>query len=68
VHLRAPSVDKGVSSFLWAFFFFGYLFLGGLAIGVDKGQALIFSALLGLGIFFFIRILGDRPPRRAPGT
>ena len=66
MHLRAPSVDKGVSSFLWAFFFFLYLFFGSLAVGVDKGPALIFSALAGFGIFLFIRILGDRPLRRPP--
>ena len=64
MHLRAPSVDKGVSAFLWALFFFGYLFLGAVAVGVDKGIAFIFAALIAFGIFFFIRILGDAPPRR----
>ncbi len=63
MHLRAPSVDKGVSAFWWAFFFFLYLFFGMLAVGVAKGSALIFSALLGLGIFFYIRIYGDESPR-----
>lgn len=61
MHLRAPSVDKGVSSFAWAFVFFLYLWLGMLAVGVDGGPAFIFSALAGFGIFFFIRLLGDRP-------
>jgi hypothetical protein len=64
VHLRAPSVDKGVQSFLWALFFFLYLFFGMLAIGVAKGNALIFSALAGFGIFFYIRIFGEESPRR----
>jgi hypothetical protein len=64
MHLRAPSVDKGVSSFLWALFFFLYLFFGSLAVGVAKGPAFIFSALAGFGVFFFVRILGDPPPRR----
>ena len=63
MHLRAPSIDKGVSAFWWAFFFFLYLFLGMLAVGVAKGSALIFSALLGLGIFFYIRICGEESPR-----
>ena len=67
MHLRAPSVDKGVSAFLWALFFFVYLFLGSLAVGVHKGPAFIFSALAGFGIFFFVRILGDAPLRR-PGS
>jgi hypothetical protein len=59
--LRAPSVDKGVSSFIWAFVFFLYLWLGMLAVGVDGASAFMFSALAGFGIFFFIRLLGDRP-------
>jgi hypothetical protein len=63
VHLRAPSVDKGVQSFLWALFFFLYLFLGMLAVGVDKGNALIFSALLGFGIFFYVRVFSEDKPR-----
>ncbi len=63
VHLRAPSVDKGVSSFLWALFFFVYLFLGMLAVGVAKGNALIFSALAGFGIFFYVRIFSEETPR-----
>ena len=63
MHLRAPSVDKGVSAFLWALFFFLYLFFGSVAVGVDKGPALILSALAGFGAFLFIRILGDRAPR-----
>ena len=64
MHLRAPSVDKGVSAFLWALFFFLYLFLGMLAVGVAKGNAFIFSALAAFGIFFYIRIFGDESPRR----
>jgi hypothetical protein len=63
VHLRAPSVDKGVSSFLWAFGFFLYLWLGMLAIGVDGASAFIYAALAGFGIFFFIRFLGEDRPR-----
>jgi hypothetical protein len=66
VHLRAPSIDKGVSAFWWAFFFFLYLFFGMLAIGIPKGNALIYSALLGFGIFLYIRICGDESPRKLP--
>jgi hypothetical protein len=66
VHLRAPSVDKGVSSFIWAFVFFLYLWFGMLAIGVDGASSFIFAALAGFGIFFFIRFLGEDHPRREP--
>ena len=63
MHLRAPSIDKGVSAFLWAFFFFLYLFFGMLAIGIAKGNAFIFGALAGFGIFLYIRVYGDDRPR-----
>jgi hypothetical protein len=63
MHLRAPSVDKGVQSFLWALFFFLYLFFGMLAIGVGKGNALIFSALAAFGIFLYVRVYGEDRPR-----
>jgi hypothetical protein len=64
VHLRAPSVDKGVTSFLWALVFFLYLWLGMLAIGVGGATAFIWAALAGFAIFFIVRILGeDRPTR-----
>jgi hypothetical protein len=66
MHLRAPSIDKGVSAFWWAFFFFLYLFLGMLAVGVARGSAFIFSALLAFGIFLYIRVYGDDSPHRAP--
>jgi asparagine N-glycosylation enzyme membrane subunit Stt3 len=65
MHLRAPSIDKGVSAFLWAFFFFLYLFFGMLAIGIAKGNAFIFSALAGFGIFLYIRVYGDDRPGTA---
>ena len=59
MHLRAPSVDKGVSSFVWALVFFLYLWLGMKAVGVSGAIAFIFAALAGFGIFFFIRLLGE---------
>lgn len=64
MHLRAPSIDKGVSSFIWALVFFLYLWLGMLAVGVSMGTAFIFAALAGFGIFFFVRIFGEDRPRR----
>ena len=66
MHLRAPSIDKGVQAFLWTLFFFLYLFVGMLAVGVAKGSALIFSALAGFAIFLYIRIFGEETPRRVP--
>jgi hypothetical protein len=64
MHLRAPSVDKGVQAFLWAFFFFLYLWLGMLAVDVSGATAFIFAGILAAAIFLFIRIYGEEEPSR----
>lgn len=61
-HLRPPSIDKGVSAFLWAFGFFLYLWLGMVAVDVGKGTAFILSAVAGCAIFLYIRIYGENRP------
>jgi sugar phosphate permease len=67
MHLRPPSVDKGVQAFLWAFFFFLYLWLGMLAVDVSGANAFIFAAIVAGAIFLYIRIYGeDEPSRRGP--
>jgi hypothetical protein len=60
VHLRPPSIDKGVQAFLWAAFFFLYLWLGMLAVGVSAASAFIFAAILAFAIFLFVRIYGEK--------
>jgi hypothetical protein len=65
VHLRAPSTDRGTTSFLWAFFLALYLWLGMLAIGVAGATAFIVAALSFCAIYFFVRLSGEdelRPP------
>ena len=66
MHLRAPSVDRGVSSFIWAFVLALYLWLGMLAIGIAGGTAFIVSAVA-FGLFFlFIRRAGGDELRPTP--
>jgi uncharacterized protein len=50
---------KNVTAFLWAAFFFVYLWLGMLAVDVAGSTAFIFAALLAGGIFLFVRICTD---------
>jgi hypothetical protein len=64
-HLRPPSVDKGVSAFFWAFGFFLYIWIGQLALGLNRGGAFILAAVAGGAIFLFIRLFGEGGPRRA---
>jgi hypothetical protein len=59
VHLRPPSIDRGVVAFLWATFFFLYLWLGMIAVGVSKGLAFVLAALAAGAIFLYVRVYGD---------
>jgi hypothetical protein len=63
VHLRAPSLDHGLVSGLWAVFFFLFMFFGSVAVDVDRAIALIYSAVAAAAIFFFIRFRGQEPLR-----
>ncbi len=68
MHLRPPSIDHGVKSFLWAVVFFGYLWFGMRAVGVSNATALILAAVAGAAIFLFVRLYGDEelgPPQAA---
>jgi hypothetical protein len=64
-HLRPPSIDKGVSAFLWAFGFFLYLWLGMMAIGIHGMTSFILSAVAGGAIFLYIRVYGESRATRA---
>ena len=59
MHLRMPSVDEGVQSFLWAVVFFLYLFFGMKAIGVEGAAALVISLVAAFLIFLFVRTRSD---------
>jgi hypothetical protein len=58
MHLRAPSTDHGVRSFLWAVVFFLILYFGMVAIAVTKGTAFLLSLVLAFLIFLFVRTRG----------
>lgn len=59
MHLRAPSIDHGVQSFLWALVFFLYLWFGMLAVGVSRATSFVLALVLGALIFLFVRIFGE---------
>jgi len=60
MHLRAPSTDRGVQSFVWAVVFFVFLYFGMVAIAVAKGTALVVSLVSAFVIFVVIRARGQR--------
>jgi hypothetical protein len=65
VHLRMPSIDRGVQSFIWAVVFFLFLYFGMLAIQVSKGTAFVLSLVVSFLIFLFVRTRSDGPVERA---
>jgi hypothetical protein len=64
VHLRLPSFDRGLTSFLWAFGLGLFLWLGMLSIGVSGATAFIFAVLSACAIFLFVRLYGEDEVRR----
>ena len=61
-HLRPPSVDHGVVSFLWALGLATFIWAGQLAIGVSEPTAVIVAVVAFAAIFLLVRIYGeDRP-------
>ena len=63
MHLRPPSIDPGITSFLWALGLGLFIWGGLLAIGVSKGTALILALLSFGAIFLFVRLYGEDSPR-----
>jgi hypothetical protein len=64
VHLRAPSISKGVQAFLWAVVFFLVLYLGMVAVDVSKATSFIISLVSAFLIFVLVRARGEDPPLR----
>ena len=59
MHLRAPSVAKGVQGFLWSVAFFLLIYLGGMAVGVSGATAFVLGLVAAFFIFVLIRTRGD---------
>jgi peptidoglycan/LPS O-acetylase OafA/YrhL len=63
-HLRPPSIDHGVMSFIWAFVLGVLLWAFMLAVGVSKPVAFIIGVLATCAIFLYVRLYGEDEPRR----
>jgi hypothetical protein len=64
MHLRPPSIDPGVLSFIWAFLLALFIWGGLLAIGVSQGTSLVLALLSFGAMFLFIRLRGGDDPVR----
>jgi hypothetical protein len=63
VHLRPPSIDRGITSFFWALGLGLFVWAGLLAIGISKGTALIVGLLAFAAIFLLVRLHGEDTPK-----
>jgi len=66
-HLRPPSIDRGISAFLWAAGLGFYVYLGLVAVGTTRALAVILAGLSFCAIFLFVRIFGDQELRQPTG-
>ena len=64
MHLRPPSIDHGVISFIWAFTLGVLLWLFLLGVGISQATAVILAALATGAIFLYVRLYGEDEPRR----
>jgi hypothetical protein len=68
VHLRPPSIDHGIVSFIWALVLGILLWAFMLAVGISKPTAFIVAAVVGCAIFLYVRLYGEDEPRRRRPT
>lgn len=68
MHLRSPSIDRGVTAGLWAISLAVLIWLGLLSFGVSGATSFIMAALAGAAIFFYVRLFGGDEPQRTRRT
>ena len=68
MHLRMPSIDHGVVSFVIAIMIALLWWVFMVGIGISKPTSFIISAVLGCAVFLYIRLYGEDEvrPRRSP--
>ena len=59
MHLRPPSIDRGVTSFLWALGLGLFIWLGLISVGISRGTSLMLALLSFGAIFLFVRTHGE---------
>ena len=61
---RPPSIDQGITSFVWALVFALYVWAFMLGVGLPLATSVIFGALVGGIAFLLVRVYGVDVPRR----
>jgi hypothetical protein len=65
-HLRLPAFSHGFWAFLWGLVFGVYVWLGGLAVGVNGGTAFILGAVITFLVYLLVLAYGTDEPQRQP--
>ena len=58
MHFHPPSVDPGVTAFLWAIGLGAYIYFGLLAVGMTGAFAIVITLLSVAGIWLLVRTRG----------
>ena len=68
MHLRMPSIDHGIVSFVIALVLAIVWWLFMLGVGISKPTAFLISAVLFCAVFLYVRLYGEDEvrPRRSP--
>ncbi len=64
MHLRAPSIDHGVISLLWAIGLGLFIWIGLRAVDVANATAFVIASISAFAIFLLVRIYGEEEPRQ----
>jgi hypothetical protein len=60
--VRFPSIDNGVTAFLWGIGLGAYLYFGLLAVGSSGAFAIVIATVAAAGIWLFVRLRGEDSP------
>jgi hypothetical protein len=58
MHFQPPSIDPGVTAFLWAIGLGAYIYFGMLAVGMTGAFAIVITLLSVAGIWLLVRTRG----------
>ena len=58
MHFRAPSIDPGITAFLWAAALGAYIYFGLLAIGTSGAFAIVITLVSFAAIWLLVRTRG----------
>jgi hypothetical protein len=58
MHFHLPSIDPGITAFLWAAGLGAYIYFGLLAVGTSGAFAIVITLLSFAGIWLLVRTRG----------